>query len=148
MADWTINVVKVPIPLGPLGTYYHNSIVIRDANGRFFHGFDAGPTNPKTGELFDLNSPIAEWLPAYASGTFNLGVAATDRENKSYSYGHGPGIELYRGTQDQVLARVRAAKSCAGDINAANQRYGLGGVGSVSVDSQNPDQRIPAFNSN
>jgi len=51
-------------------------------------------------------------------------------------------------TRDQVMARLRAAQSCAGDINAANQRYVLGGTGSVSVDSQNPDQRLPGFNSN
>ena len=46
MGDWTINVVKVPIPLGPLGAYYHNSIVIRDEKGNFVHGFDAGPIDP------------------------------------------------------------------------------------------------------
>jgi len=45
MDDWTINVVKVPISLGPLGAYYHNSIVIQDEKGNFVHGFDAGPTD-------------------------------------------------------------------------------------------------------
>jgi hypothetical protein len=148
MDDWTINIVKVPIPLGPFGTCHHNSIVIRDGSGSFVHGFDSGPIDPKTGLLFDLNSPVMEWLPAYTSGTFNIGVAPRDNEEKSYSYGHGAGFEVYRGTRDQVLARLRAAQSCAGDINAANQRYVLGGTGSVAADSQNPDQRLPAFNSN
>ncbi|HEY4921712.1 MAG TPA: hypothetical protein VII40_16540 [Xanthobacteraceae bacterium] len=98
--------------------------------------------------MIDLDSPLAKLVPAYTSGTFNIGVAETDREKQSYSYGYGPGAEVYRGTRDQAMARLRAAQSCAGDINAANQRYVLGGTGSVSVDSQNPGQRLPGFNSN
>ena len=105
MGDWTINVVRVPIDLGPFGTYYHNAIIIRDGNGNFYREIDGGPINPITGELYSLSSPLLEAISAYTSGSYPVGVQAFDYP--AFTGNAGVGIQVYSGSEQPCKGALR-----------------------------------------
>src|ERR1051326_4623863 len=146
---WSISVAQLPIPLTT--GIYHNIILITNDAQQVVAEINGGPV--ANGQMV----PINNWLsPLAYSGAFNLGVQINNPAVDGFLF-YNPSNSsiqllppLFTGTQQQVSARLEAAISCAGDINASGQKYvPLGmGTGAILDPSTGQPTTVGASNSN
>jgi hypothetical protein len=141
MGEWTISVVKVPIA-GINGLFYHNAIVIRDGNGNYYAEYNGAPYNPDP-QIENFIDP-RNVLPIL-SGQLQVGALAGNDFNVGFAkHGVGQPIEVFRGTEDDIIDRMQLMDRVVDQINDRADRYIVGGVGDVNTGTE----KVPGYNSN